>query len=262
MPELPEVETIVRGLRRKIIGKKIMSIDLRYQPLFALGKPKDIIHDQFSLVSRHGKYIILTTKKKTHIIVHLRMTGQLLVTDRQYHADKHVHLIMYFADKTQLVYRDIRKFGRWLIVPRNKKPQDFINAGEDALAITPQKIKILMERSTQRGLKAFLLDQTALAGIGNIYADEICFALGVDPETPLIKVKPLDLCRTMQDILLLAIKHKGTSVSDYLTSAGAKGDFQNKLKVYKQKNCPRCGNVIQKKKVAGRTSHYCRQCQR
>ena len=119
-----------------------------------------------------------------------------------------------------------------------------------------------MHHSPKRKLKAFLLDQTVLAGIGNIYADEICFLLGVDPERQVGKVNTQALHTAMLSVLKLAIKHKGTSVSDYLTSTAARGNFQNLLSVYKQTVCKKCHGPIKRKTVAGRTSHYCPGCQR
>lgn len=263
MPELPEVETIVRGLRSTILGKKIKNVNVFYSGIIQ-GKELDPLlnNDTFLSIKRHGKYILITTRNGAKLVIHLRMTGQIFVAAPDYTPDKHVHLMITFNHKQKLIYRDIRKFGKWIIVPRNKTHMDFVNAGTDALQIDRAELSILMKKNKNKKIKAFLLDQTALAGIGNIYADEICFALGIDPETPVSKVAPQKLLPMIKKILLLAIKNKGTSVSDYVTSSMAKGNFQNKLTVYKQKKCRACGNIIIRKKVAGRTSHVCPRCQK
>ncbi len=265
MPELPEVETIARGLRKALCNKIITEVSVLF-PGIVISKQGSLKRlltgDRILRVERHGKYILFTTKKGTRFIVHLRMTGQLIVTDDTYKKDKHVHLILTFKDGKRLVYRDIRKFGRWTVVSPHKEFMDHINAGTDALSIDHQELSALIKRCPHRKLKAFLLDQVLLAGVGNIYADEICYSLGVDPETEVQHVRTDSLLSAIKAILLLAIKNKGTSVSDYITSRNAKGNFQNLLHVYRQRTCRTCGTTIIRKKVAGRTSHVCPKCQK
>ncbi|MFC1517899.1 DNA-formamidopyrimidine glycosylase [Candidatus Margulisiibacteriota bacterium] len=264
MPELPEVETIVRGLRRKTLKQPISKVKVNYPNIVVSPKALSTLlkKDSFKQIGRHGKYITITTKKGTRLIIHLRMTGQLVLAGNGYKADKHVHLEVDFKNGQKLFYRDIRKFGRWVVVPPHKEFKDLINAGRDALSLTKDELADKILRHSTMKLKAFLLDQTILAGIGNIYADEVCYALKVDPELKVKKVNIDRLHKEINRILNLAIRNKGTSVSDYLTSKGAKGNFQNLLKVYKQKKCPGCGAVLKRKKVAGRTSHYCAKCQK
>ncbi|MFA5928921.1 MAG: DNA-formamidopyrimidine glycosylase [Candidatus Margulisiibacteriota bacterium] len=265
MPELPEVETIVRGLRRGIIGKqikvlKIITPQIAVMPKELKGDP--LKGDSIASISRHGKYIKMQTAKGVKIIVHLRMTGQLVLVGKNYKPDKHVHLIVQFADGQQLTYRDIRKFGRWQFLPAKKDFADYIKIGKDALDITASDLRALISKNPKRKIKAFLLDQFLLAGIGNIYADEICYLLKLHPEAAVAKADAVKLAKAIKDVLNLAIKNKGTSVSDYLTSQGAKGNFQNLLKVYGQETCSGCGAKLSKKKVAGRTSSFCARCQR
>lgn len=273
MPELPEVETVVQGLKQTIKGMQIKSASLFWPAIvkFPGASSKDdssakfnhlLAEDCFKDFERHGKYIKLATEKGIRLIVHLRMTGQLFTCDADYQNDKHVHLEISFADKSRLIYRDIRKFGRWIVVPPDQNFENYINAGEDALSLSLSKLNVLIEKYKHRKLKAFLLDQLLIAGIGNIYADEICFKLKVDPEVLVGSVHTPSLHKEIGAVLSLAIENKGTSVSDYLTSTGAKGNFQNLLNVYKQKSCKICGSEILRKKVAGRTSHYCRRCQK
>ena len=263
MPELPEVETIVRGLNKTCLRKKIKKV-LVSCPVIV--RPKNellaITGDNITNIARHGKYIKITTKKGMRLIVHLRMTGQLFLA-KNYKPDKHVHIIIEFASMPEkLYYRDIRKFGRWVIVPPQKEFSDYINAGQDALVITQKEFDVLAKKYGAKALKVFLLDQTILAGVGNIYADETAFILGINPHTPVKKINSQKLLSTISTVLKLGIKNKGTSVSDYITSTGAKGNFQNLLKVYRQKNCHKCGTAIKRVKLAGRTTHICPRCQK
>lgn len=264
MPELPEVETIVRGLNTHVCGQTILSVKIinahvtNNYPKFE----KLLKGDEFTIIERHGKYMKLTSKCGTRLIIHLRMTGQLFITDKKYQPDKHVHVDILLGSGKRLIYRDIRKFGRWTVVPKGRHWHEYINAGPDALTIALDELTELMKKFSKRKLKAFLLDQTILAGVGNIYADEICFLLGLDPEILVKSVSPAVLQKALISVLKLAIKHKGTSVSDYLTSTGARGNFQNLLSIYKQQTCKKCGTTIMRKTVAGRTSHVCPHCQK
>ncbi|MDR2431149.1 MAG: bifunctional DNA-formamidopyrimidine glycosylase/DNA-(apurinic or apyrimidinic site) lyase [Candidatus Margulisbacteria bacterium] len=263
MPELPEVETIVSGLNKTCLCRKIKKVRVSCP---ALASPRGglsaLAGDSFVSISRHGKYIKITTRRGARLVVHLRMTGQLFLAEN-YQPDKHVHIILELANMAaKMYYRDIRKFGRWQIVPPRKNFADYINAGTDALAVTPREFRALCRRYADKALKVFLLDQTILAGVGNIYADETAFYLGVDPHTPVNRLAPEKLLKAVTAVLRLGIKNKGASVSDYITSTGARGNFQNLLNVYKQKNCRRCGTPIRRVKLAGRTTHICPKCQK
>lgn len=265
MPELPEVETIVRGLRRNILKFPIAQVKIKYPKIFIAPKgslAKYLVNDKFIKIERHGKYMKLTTKKGSRIVVHLRMTGQLFLANNGYQPDKHVHLMLTFKHGEKLIYRDIRKFGRWVVVPPHKEFKDFINAGRDALSITKDELAERILKHSSMKLKAFLLNQTIIAGIGNIYADEICFALKKHPETQINKVDLDQLHASINKILNLAIKYNGTTISDYRTSKSKKGSFQNLLKIYQRDKCPRCKSLVLRKKVAGRSSYFCVKCQK
>jgi len=263
MPELPEVETIVRGLNKSCLHKKIKKVTVSCPVIV---RPRNglsaLTGKSFTDIDRHGKYIKITAQKGLRLVVHLRMTGQLFLA-KNYKPDRHVHIIIEFAGTAEkLYYRDIRKFGRWIIVPPNKNFADYINAGTDALSISQKDFDALVIKYGAKALKVFLLDQTILAGVGNIYADETAFVLGVDPHTPVKKIDSRKLLAAVVAVLKLGIKNKGTSVSDYITSTGARGNFQNLLNVYKQKNCRKCGALIKRVKLAGRTTHICPRCQK
>lgn len=263
MPELPEVETIVRGLNKTCLRKKIKSVKVSFAKIVSPPKGLNfLVGDSFAALGRHGKYIKLTTKKGARLVVHLRMTGQLFLA-KNYQPDRHVHIVMEFAGTPEkLYYRDIRKFGRWQIVPRGKDFADYINAGADALSVSLKDFTEIVRRHKNKPLKVFLLDQTLVAGVGNIYADETAFKLKLDPHTPVGKIPPQKLLTAIVEVLRLGIKNKGTSVSDYITSTGARGNFQNLLNVYKQKNCRKCGAAIKRARLAGRTTHICPKCQK
>lgn len=263
MPELPEVETIVRGLNKACLRKKIKKVKVLCPVIVSPKKGLDLLlGDSFSVIDRHGKYIKITTKQGARLVIHLRMTGQLFLA-KNYIPDKHTHIIIEFAGLPEkMYYRDIRKFGRWSVVAPQKEFMNYINAGTDALAMTQKEFTALAKKYGNKALKVFLLDQTILAGVGNIYADETAFKLGVDPHTPVKKIDPQKLLLAIITVLKLGIKNKGTSVSDYITSTGARGNFQNLLQVYQQKNCRKCGTVIKRVKLAGRTTHICPKCQR
>lgn len=265
MPELPEVNNIVGGLNKRIINKKITNLQVNYSGIL---KPPDenvfkksFLGKSIFSIDRHGKYIKIVTSKKDKWLIHLRMTGQIFIPVDSFIEDRHVHAIFYFEDGSRLVYRDIRKFGKWLKIPEGESWQYGINAGTDALDISLTELKTKMDKYPKRKIKAFLLDQTILAGVGNIYADEICFDLRIDPETFVSKVDPDRLHQSINTILHYAIKHKGSSFSDYIGADGEKGNFQNLVEVYRQKYCKICGMEISRKKVAGRTTHFCSKCQ-
>jgi len=263
MPELPEVETIVRGLSKLILGLKIKKAMVFYPAIVSGNKTLTILQgDSFKKIERHGKYIKITTTAGLRLLVHLRMTGQFFIAPKNYQPDKHVHIILELSDLRKIIYRDIRKFGRWTFVPKQQSFENYINAGEDALTITPERLGDLVAQNKKKMLKAFLLDQTKIAGIGNIYADEICFRVGLQPEILLAKVDHLKLHKLIRQVLLSSIKNQGTSFSDYRTASGEKGNFQNMLNVYQQKACKLCGGKITRTVVAGRSTHYCQNCQK
>ncbi|GBR76621.1 formamidopyrimidine-DNA glycosylase [Candidatus Termititenax persephonae] len=261
MPELPEVETIVRGLRRCAVNKRIKKVKVSFAKI--ISPPRGLAFlagDSFSSFGRHGKYLKLTTRQGVRLVVHLRMTGQLFMA-KNYTPDRHVHIILELSGGEKLYYRDIRKFGRWVVVPPGKDFADYINAGVDALAVSLAAFTKLVQKNKNKALKVFLLDQTIIAGVGNIYADETAFRLKLNPQVPVGAIPPRKLLSAVVAVLKLGIKNKGTSVSDYITSTGARGNFQNLLNVYQQKNCRRCGTPIQRGKLAGRTTHFCPKCQ-
>ena len=273
MPELPEVETVVRGLRRSLPGRTIQEV--------RLGK-SDFIDDPVSLsralpgrrisaVTRLGKFICIElapgspTVEGLHLVIHLGMTGQLTVKHPADKVTPHTHCFFALDDRGELRYTDVRRFGRILVVPDSR-----IGEFRDQLGVDPLEIS-LKEFSARFGsrrtrVKALLLDQRVLSGVGNIYADESLFRARIHPARIGANLKPAQLAalhRAVREILTDAIRLRGSSVSDYVDSEGNRGGFQLQHRVYQResKPCVRCKKKIRRVIVAGRSSHYCPKCQ-
>ncbi len=273
MPELPEVETVVRGLRKLLPGHTIREV--------RLGKT-DFIEDPVSLsqalpgrrisaVTRLGKFICIELAPETpvveglHLVIHLGMTGQLTVKHPADQIAPHTHCFFALDDRCELRYTDIRRFGRILLVPDSR-----IEAFRDHLGAEPLEITLeeFCERfgSRRSRVKALLLDQGVLSGVGNIYADESLFRARLHPArigANLARAQLAKLHRAVREVLADAIRLRGSSVSDYVDSEGNRGGFQLRHRVYQResKPCVRCKEKIRRVIVAGRSSHFCPKCQ-
>ena len=271
MPELPEVETIVRELRPKLIGKKFWSVQGLLTSTF---RPSlDVLmHDlpghKILDIQRRGKYIVFELDQKMNMIVHLRMSGRLL-WKKPSQSEKHLRAIFNFSDGTSLYFVDTRKFGRiWLFHQR-----DFLKeTGMWKLGIEPFDPDFSLKKfhklfGQRRGiLKNTLLRQDIIAGIGNIYADEICFRSRLHPSSRLETITPTDLKLLYESIrfcLEEGIRHNGASVSNFVGTRGTRGKQQHYLQVYGRKDdpCYVCLQPIQKTTAAGRGTFFCRKCQ-
>lgn len=270
MPELPEVETIKRSLEKHLINKEIENINIFYRRIIKNSISqfkKACLKVKIQALERHGKYLFFSLAGGKSIVCHLRMTGQLLLKKKEEKPDKHTHLEFYFKGaRNKLMYRDVRKFGTWEILLGSK--EEYIikkKLGPDGLVL---KFPGFLEkiRKYNKCIKAVLLDQQFIAGIGNIYADEILFRAGIRPdrETNRINEKEIQaLFKTIKPALLSAIQKKGTSISDYINGQGKKGKFQLELKVYQRggESCCECNSRIKKIRTAGRGTHFCPHCQ-
>jgi formamidopyrimidine-DNA glycosylase len=288
MPELPEVETIRRGLVKKIKDKKI--VDIWIEPSFrkkispSARKFLAVLkNNKFSDVKRRAKLIILLITDNLFVLVHLKMTGQLIYRttagtsaggghpiNNQLLPSKFTRVILSFDDQTNLYFNDIRKFGYLKLVDRNELDQELKKYGREPLEInfTFDYFKKILVVGRKRKMKTFLLDQSLIAGLGNIYSDEICFEAGVRPTR---RVESLSLEQRkniywqIKMVLKKALKYKGTSIDTYVISDGQQGRFQNYLKVYGRtgEKCFRCRQgVIIRIKFNGRSSCYCPDCQK
>jgi len=289
MPELPEVETIKNDLRKKILNKKIKKVDLRLKKIVespAQNFVLDLENNKFKNIKRRGKLLIFTlAKKNKYLTIHLRMTGQLIYQknkkiiagghDNNKNSNdiinlpnKHTHIIFYFSDKSQLFFNDLRRFGVAKIVDEKELKNILNNFGVEPLE-NSFSLKIFQNiiKNKKGNIKAFLLNQKYIAGIGNIYADEILFEAKILPgrKIDLLKTEEIKkLYQAIKKILKKAVKYRGTTFYSYLDARGKRGNFTKFLKVYKRENkkCLRCKKgIIIKTKIAGRGTRYCGECQ-
>lgn len=273
MPELPEVETVVRGIRGALEGRRIVGV--------RFGKT-DFIEDPAALneklpgcriarVERYGKFITLaleplaTPGKEFHLFIHLGMTGQLMSRRPYEPVAAHTHAFVELDDGRELRYTDIRRFGRILLVSESHMGTMREKLGHDPLEITGQEF--LKEFSGRRArIKALLLDQRVLRGMGNIYTDESLWRAHIHPARLAAQLHPRQLkalFRAMRKVLTAAIRLRGSSISDYLDAEGLPGEYQSRHRVYgrKGKPCPRCRTPIRRSVVAGRGTYFCPRCQ-
>ena len=286
MPELPEVETIRNDLRKVVLKKKITEIEIRENKTVK-NKPTDfsgiLKGNFFSGINRIGKLLIFEIAGgKKFLLIHLKMTGQLIFFGKNKtvaggHEDasagnelpnKHTRLIIYFASGEKLFFNDLRKFGYVKIVDANELQKIKEKYGIEPLTknFTFKAFSEALE-GRKTSVKAVLLNQGIIAGIGNIYADEALFEAKIRPErkaSSLSGVEIKALFQSINKIIKIAIKNRGTTFSNYVDASGKKGGFSRLLKVYGREGeqCRRCGGIIKKIKVAGRGTRYCDKCQK
>jgi formamidopyrimidine-DNA glycosylase len=270
MPELPEVETVARELRGFLPGRRIRRVLCHFPGIVGTGArafQEALRGRAFTSVTRHGKYLFLGLSQGREVALHLRMTGQVLLWPRGRSPDAHCHLeVLLVGSDRKLVFRDVRKFGRLELLPDGSP--EFIRSkrlGPDALRIRPEALHESLRR-TRRCLKAALLDQRVLAGLGNIYTDEVLFRQRLSPRrssSSLSRRRVQSLAASIRAVLRAAIRRRGTSISDYVDPDGRRGGYQFALQVYGREGepCPRCGTSIVRLVVAGRGTWTCPRCQ-
>jgi formamidopyrimidine-DNA glycosylase len=270
MPELPEVETVARSLRPNLVGRKIMGVRNswpRHIDRPEISEFKKRIRGRSIIdVARRGKFLLFPLDHDETLIIHLRMSGHLAVIDPQQPADKHTHTIFELDNGQELRFRDTRKFGRVYLV---KTPNDILaKLGPEPLTeeFTTEALGEIM-RGKRRLLKPFLLDQTMIAGIGNIYADEALFYAGLLPMRKTDSLDAQDILKLhegIQHVLRLGIQREGASISTYIKPDGEKGSMQEDVMVFRRTGepCFRCGNPIQRIVFGGRSTHFCENCQK
>jgi len=286
MPELPEVETIRRGLENNVLFKRIENVTVGL-PKIVRGDLSQfqavIIGNQFTNISRRAKLLIFHLKKSEpqYLLIHLKMTGQLIYpTDQTLIAgghpypdfkselpNKYTHLMFHFQDQSTLFFNDLRQFGYTQLATTDQLSQ-LVNSyglepGTPSFTWQAFKEKIDLRK---RPVKSWLLDQQEIAGLGNIYADEVCFQAGILPNRntgTLNDSQKHALYQAIKNIISQAIKHRGTTFRNYADHEGKKGGYAKFLQVYgrAEEKCFKCGSIIQKTKVAGRGTHYCPVCQ-
>ena len=272
MPELPEVETVRRSLLQLLPQKKITAVEVFKPQIIAAGGADlaQLVGREFVDFGRRGKYLLFGFGGDERLVVHLRMTGKLLYHAEALPREKHDHVRFAFADGSELVYNDIRAFGRfWLTDEQGLTEVSGLNSlGMEPLddEFSAEYWRSRVAKRPRAMVKAALLDQHIVAGLGNIYADEVLFAAGVHPERPigsLTAEEDSKLATAMQQILANAIANRGTTFRDYVDGNNEKGGYQNFLQVFQKKGqpCPNCGCTIERIKVAGRSSFFCPVCQ-
>lgn len=255
MPELPEVETVVRSLAPYITGQRIEHVEIRLPRIFKGSPPEGraILN-----VTRHGKFILLSLAPAGYLIVHLGMTGKLRWNAAR---EKHTHAIFTLSDG-ELTYTDARTFGS--IESSDTLPERVSKLGPDALAVP--EAEFLERLNARKGrIKSRLLNQLFLRGLGNIYADEALFRAGIHPGTNKIsRRRALLLHAAVQQVLGEAVEARGSSISDYVDAENQRGSFQNQHRVYGREGepCVNCGTPIRRIVITQRSSHYCPKCQR
>ncbi|HET6445933.1 MAG TPA: bifunctional DNA-formamidopyrimidine glycosylase/DNA-(apurinic or apyrimidinic site) lyase [candidate division Zixibacteria bacterium] len=269
MPELPEVETVVRSLREDVIGRRILDIKNSWpNHLTSVGlveMRKRVIGSQITGINRRGKYIVFGLSGADTMIIHLKMTGQLLLQPASSAVRDHVHTTFLLSGDDELRFRDVRKFGR---VYLTQEPVEILGQlGPEPLSesFTPELLnKMLLGR--RRVLKPLLLDQHFIAGIGNIYADESLFHAKLAPNrisNTISEDEGRQLNSSIRTTLQLAVDHGGATISDYRQPDGSKGEMQNSFKVYGRAGepCGRCDGVVERIILGGRSTFFCASCQ-
>ncbi|MGF1542512.1 MAG: DNA-formamidopyrimidine glycosylase [Pleurocapsa sp.] len=281
MPELPEVETVCRGLNQLTIDRTIQGGEVLLERTLAF--PPNVrefwqgIEDKaIAIWQRRGKYLLAQLKDESSqtagwLGVHLRMTGQLLWLEQDKPLQKHTRIRLFFENNQELRFVDTRTFGKFWLVPPQTPPEKIITGlqklGPEPFAadfsVNYLKAKLANRR---RHIKTLLLDQAIVAGIGNIYADEALFKSGIKPNTfaaDLTSTQIQHLHRAILDVLQASIDRGGTTFSDFLNLLGVSGNYGDAALVYGRTDqpCRVCGTPIEKIKLAGRSSHFCPQCQ-
>ena len=288
MPELPEVETIRRDLDKLIINKTIIKVEIKKPKMVSGSTPSfknNLQNSKIIAITRKGKLLIFHLSNNKYLLTHLKMTGQLIYKDKNKITpgghefpninpedlpNKYSHIIIYFKDESKLFFNDMRQFGYMKIVNQenlNKKIKEFGVEPLDKKWTVDYLTNILKNKNTS--LKAVLLNQKHIAGLGNIYVDEVCFLSKIKPDriaNSLTKEEIKKLHKACKYILLKAIKYRGTTFSSFRDSKGSPGNFSKFLNVYQKEGtvCKICeqDHIHRIKKVAGRSTHYCPYCQK
>ncbi len=279
MPELPEVETIKKDLQKKIKGKKIKDVVVNVDKILEKPSLKEFIAKMDSRVikeiNRRGKYIIINLDSKEKLIIHLGMTGLLIYPyDRKFVENKinpkHNHLIFTFTDDTQLVFNDVRRFGKVYLVSNINEVEGMAKLGIEPLDenFTPE-VFIRMMRKKKNKIKSLLMKQEFITGLGNIYVNEVLYRANMHPlraASSLTEEEIGKLFREIKFVLSEAVEFRGSTVADeaYRDTDGEKGKFAEKLQVYARKGklCVKCGSILEVIKIEGRSTFICPQCQK
>lgn len=265
MPELPEVRTVAKVLKKELLNKKITNIKIIYPKIIEPDSLdfKLLIGKTLKDISTIGKYLIFRFDD-LFLISHLRMEGKYYIKTILDPIEKHEHIIFEF-DNISVRYHDTRKFGRMIVVKNINDYKSISKLGKEPFEIKKEELKSKLNSNLP--IKELLLDQTIIAGLGNIYDNEVLFASRINPLKKGNEIS-LDECQRIIDnsvrILNKAIDNGGTTIKSYTSSLGVTGSYQNYLMVHKKDKmpCSICGTIINNIKVGGRSTYYCPKCQR
>ncbi len=290
MPELPEVEVTRRRIAKLLVGRRIKSVETTRPSYFFLTSPHKLRSQlpgrRIDALQRLGKYLLAELDDGQRLLLHLGMTGQLFgegarsfrfvrapdrkardaEAPRSFAPDAHTHLRIHFQDGGPSVFfRDVRKFGKCLLLAEGQSDARLEKLGVDALKVSGAHL-FDAARVRRIPIKSLLLDQSVIAGIGNIYADEALFLARVNPRRQARRTTLAEcvaLVKGAKRVMLRSIETGGSSISDYVTPDGSDGGYQHERRVYGREGeaCPSCGSAIQRVVVAQRSSHYCPSCQ-
>jgi formamidopyrimidine-DNA glycosylase len=274
VPELPEVETVRRRLEPVLVGRRFEHVDINDPRLTRPEDPAEVAAEltgeRVAALERRGKYLVVRFESGRVLLIHLRMTGTFLYAPPGTPADvPHQRAVVNLDDGSDVVYRDVRRFGTWLLVePEDLDPYLAQRLGGEPLgrSFTTKSLAASLA-SRKAPVKAALLDQRTLAGLGNIYVDEALWRARVHPLRPARELEAEDVRALREGIkraLELGIRRQGATLSDYRQPDGRAGSMQTEFKVYGRlgEPCDRCGTPIEKTRVAGRGTWYCPDCQR
>jgi formamidopyrimidine-DNA glycosylase len=270
VPELPEVETVARELRPYLVGRRITEAAIHWPGVVESPAVEAFVAGirgrQITNVTRRGKYLLLPLMGGDTLIIHLRMTGELSLWPTDQPAALHTHAVLILDDGHALHFNDPRKFGRfWLVGDADTvvgklgpEPLDGGFTAEDLAARLQKRMA---------SIKAVLLDQTCIAGLGNLYADEVLFAARIDPRRPAHSLDRGDVLRlhaAIRSVLAEAIRSGGSTLRNYRPPLSRRGRFQEQLRVFRRADepCPVCGGPITRIRLAQRSTHFCPHCQR
>ncbi|MCZ2342167.1 MAG: bifunctional DNA-formamidopyrimidine glycosylase/DNA-(apurinic or apyrimidinic site) lyase [Bacteroidales bacterium] len=270
MPELPEVETVVRDVRPWLIGRRIVTLTVGTRSLRRPWQPQwtaAVVGTRVIALRRRAKWILVDLDTGARLVIHLGMSGQLTTADADVPLSDHTHFVCDLDDARQLRFRDVRRFGSVELFADEEAVAAFL-----AARVGPEPEELHAStfheaiRASSRTIKAILLDQRIAAGVGNIYADEALHRAGVHPQRrgdTLTFTETERLRAAIAAVMAFAITHRGSSIRDYVGGAGQRGAFQNEFRVYGRTGepCKACGTPIMMLRVAGRASHFCPRCQ-
>jgi formamidopyrimidine-DNA glycosylase len=275
MPELPEVETVRTQLEPKLVGRRFVDVEIADTRLTRPHDPAEVaaelVGERVAALERRGKYVVVRFETGRVLLIHLRMTGQLLhaASESLPEDDPHRRAVVRLDDGSDVVYRDVRRFGTWLLTePGELDPYLSTRVGREPLApaFTARRLAEALE-GRKAPVKAAILDQRRLAGVGNIYADEALWRAQIHPQRPAGELTDAEIAalhRGIRAALRAGIARQGATLRDYRKPDGASGAMQHEFRVYGREGepCERCGTPITKTKVGGRGTWFCPRCQR